>query len=179
MALINTTTTGIQGTTIYADGTGSLTIQQNGATLGVYGSQPAFSAIRTTSNISLSISTWTKVTLNGTDFDTNNSVNTSTGVITPNVAGYYQLSGSIYVNYSSSAVNRMGIRIYKNGAHLKGDSTTGTTAFYGVIQIGSLVYMNGTTDYLELYALQASSSDAVILAAGQYTYLTGVLVKAA
>ena len=178
MALINTTTTGVLGSTFFGDGTGPLTIQQNGVTLGTYGSIPAFSAIRTGSNISLSVSTWTKVTLNGVDFDTNNSVNTSTGVITPNVAGYYQITGSVYITYNSSATVRMGIRIYKNGAHLKGDSTTGASPYYGTMQIGSLVYMNGTTDYLELYALQASSSDSVVLAAGQYTYLTGVLVKA-
>jgi preprotein translocase subunit SecG len=31
MALINTTTTGVLGTTVFADGSGDLTIQQNGA----------------------------------------------------------------------------------------------------------------------------------------------------
>ena len=31
MALINTTTTGVLGSTFYADGSGDLTIQQNGA----------------------------------------------------------------------------------------------------------------------------------------------------
>ena len=33
MALINTTTTGVLGSTFYADGTGSLTIQENGVTI--------------------------------------------------------------------------------------------------------------------------------------------------
>ena len=33
MALINTTTTGVLGSTFYGDGTGDLTIQQNGVTI--------------------------------------------------------------------------------------------------------------------------------------------------
>jgi hypothetical protein len=47
MALINTTTTGIQGTTIFADGTGSLTIQENGATINKIVKGSVFSACDT------------------------------------------------------------------------------------------------------------------------------------
>ena len=45
--------------------------------------------------------------------------------------------------------------------------------------LSTLVYCNGTTDYLEMYAFQQSSTDAVALLGGLYTYMTGVLVRAA
>lgn len=140
---------------------------------------PAFSAIRITSNVNISSATWTKISFNSTDFDTNSVVNTSTGTITPTVAGYYQVCLSFYLNYSSSAPVRMGLRLYKNGSAVKGDTTTGTTQFYGLYNLNTLVYCNGTTDYLEMYAYQQSSTDAVVLAGGLYTYMTGVLVRAA
>ena len=47
MALINTTTTGVLGTTVYGDGQGALTVQKDGVTQGVYGNIPAFSVYRT------------------------------------------------------------------------------------------------------------------------------------
>lgn len=181
MALINTTTTGVLGSTFFGDGTGSLTIQENGVQIAKLTRTPVWDAVRTGgsgSNVSLSSGTWTKIVLNGTNFDTNTVVNTSTGTVTPNVAGYYQWSISAYFTYSSSALIRMGLRLYKNGTHYKGDVTTGTTAYYGMWTLSGLVYCNGTTDYLEMYAFQQSSSDATVLAANQYTYMSGCLVRA-
>lgn len=165
-------------------GTNTLTLPANTGTIittasTFAGTGPAFSATRATTNINLTASTWTKVSFNGTDFDTASVVNTSTGTITPNVAGYYQITCSFYLNYTSSAPTRAGVRLYKNGSVFKGDSTTGSTAFYGIFQNSCIVYCNGTTDYLEMYVLQASSTDATVLAGGTYTYMAGVLVRAA
>ena len=142
---------------------------------------PVFSAIRSGgsgNNISVSSATWTKITFNATDFDTDSVVNTSTGVITPSVAGYYQINCSMYMNYGSSAVIRMGIRLYKNGVSFKGDHTTGSGAFYGTYTMPAIVYCNGTTDYLEMYVWQQSSTDAEVPADGSYTYMSGALVRA-
>jgi hypothetical protein len=60
MALINTTTTGVLGSTFFGDGTGPLTVQQNGVTLGTYGNIPAFSAYNTAVQ-NITSATWTKV----------------------------------------------------------------------------------------------------------------------
>jgi hypothetical protein len=147
-------------------------------TVMVSGNIPAFSAIRATGDINLTASTWTKVSFNSTDFDTATIVNTSTGTVTPNVAGYYQINCSWYLNYGSSFPVRGGLRLYKNGSVFKGDTTTTATLFYGVMQNSFIVFCNGTTDYLEMYALQASSTDAIVLAGGTYTYMSGVLVRA-
>lgn len=167
-------TAGSVGTTYLANAS----VSQAKLGTNVAGTGPVFSAIRSSGNITLTASTWTKVTFNGTDFDTNSVVNTSTGTITPTVAGYYQVCLSVYINYSASATVRMGLRLYKNGSAIKGDSTTGASPFYGMFNLNTLVYCNGTTDYLEMYAFQASSTDAVVLAGGTYTYMTGALVRA-
>jgi hypothetical protein len=182
MALINTTTTGILGTTLFGDGAGALTVQQDGVTINKITAVPTFSAIRTGgsgSNVSVPANTWTKIPFNGFDFDTNNIVNTTTGLVLPTVAGYYSVTIAAYINYSSSAMNRIGLRLYKNGTTFKGDVTTGTTAYYGMWSVNSIVYCNGTTDYLEMYAFQATSSDCTVLASGTYTYMSGSLVRAA
>ena len=48
MALINTTTTGVLGTTLFGDGQGTLTVQKDGVTINKIGVQPMFSAYQTT-----------------------------------------------------------------------------------------------------------------------------------
>ena len=175
MALINTTTTGIQGTTIFADGTGSLTIQQNGATLGVYGNIPAFSAVSSgTQNISSS--TYTKVQFATENFDTNSNFDNSTNHrFTPTVAGYYQLnatlncegagSQSIFVGmfYKNGSENAPGLRFMDIRVSSTLIRTTGST----------LIYMNGTTDYVEIYVWINGTSPTVV---GNFS---GFLAKAA
>jgi hypothetical protein len=70
MALINTTTTGVLGSTFFADGTGSLTIQENGVTINeisstglLYGRLTSMTAQASTSGTSIdftSIPSWVK-----------------------------------------------------------------------------------------------------------------------
>ena len=70
MALINTTTTGVLGSTFYGDGTGDLTIQQNGVTINqisstglLYGRLTSMTAQPSTSGTSIdftSIPSWVK-----------------------------------------------------------------------------------------------------------------------
>ena len=113
MALINTTTTGIQGSTFFGDGTGPLTVQQNGVTLGVFGNQPAFRAYNVAVQ-NISNATWTKVQLTTELFDTNSNFDNSTNYrFTPTVAGYYQFNGQQYANYTSSPGVRMVVHMHR------------------------------------------------------------------
>ena len=172
MALINTTTTGVLGSTFFGDGTGSLTVQQNGVTLGVFGNQPAFSAYSnatqtTTTNV------WTKITFQVEEYDTNNNFDSTTNSrFTPTVSGYYQINGSYYSNGGPS---RCGVAIYKNGSSYKVVDTVATT--YAIF-ISSLVYLNGTTDYVEIYMNNITGGIGV-LADSTRTYFSGIMIKAA
>ena len=171
MALINTTTTGILGSTFAADGTGALNVQQNGVTLGVYGNIPAFSAYKSANQTGITNSTFTKVTFNLEEFDTNNNYDTSTSRFTPTVAGYYQFNwtaGTPGANAEKMA------RIYKNGSSVKGGSD-----LIGYISSGSaILYMNGTTDYAEIYLVQITGSNANSYTGIDYGF-SGALIRTA
>ena len=106
---------------------------------------PAFSAYNNAAQ-TVTSSTYTKVNLQLEEFDTASCFDNATNYrFTPTVAGYYQVNGQISYNYT--ALTRSIIGIYKNGAGFK-FGTDGTN-----IQntVSALIYMNGSTDYIELY----------------------------
>jgi hypothetical protein len=131
---------------------------------------PAFSAYQSVSQ-SISAATATKVTLTTERFDTNNNFASST--FTPTVAGYYQINGGCSV---VAATTRLIIFIYKNGSDyaIGIDSNSST---YGA-SVSSVIYCNGTTDYLELYIYSggANTSNA---GASPRVYFDGAMVRAA
>lgn len=150
---------------------------------GVAGNGPAFSASRITSNQSISASTWTKVQFQSEEFDTNNNYDPTTNYrFTPTVAGYYQINLSCNISYASAAPNTMAAAIYKNGSVNKqstmasaGGSATGP---YGSVLVIAVIYLNGSTDYIEGYAW-SNSATAVVVAGSDYSYMSGALVRAA
>jgi hypothetical protein len=132
-------------------GTTTLTLPVQTGTVMVNG--PAFSAY-VGSNQSVSNSTFTKVAINTEEFDTASCFDTSTYRFTPNVAGYYQVSGIVSVG--TSAITAGLSAIYKNGSRYKDGSSlggiSGSSFTFLASQVSALIYMNGTTDYIELYA---------------------------
>lgn len=183
MALINTTTTGVLGSTFFGDGTGPLTVQQNGVTLGVYGNIPAFSAGLSGGNQSISTNTWTKVQLNTKTFDTNNNFDSVTNYrFTPTVAGYYQINSGLSITYTTAGGSIIYSAIYKNGSAIKqsysGYTTSGNVGLYGTQFISALIFMNGTTDYLELYGWANAGTGYVFGSGESLTWMDGYLAKA-
>ena len=131
-------------------------------TMMVSGNMPAFSAYRGSTQ-SVSSSTFTKVQINTEEFDTNNCFDSTTNYrFTPTVAGYYQLNGSISTEDSGGAVTRFMTVFYKNGSAFKRGVDVQVAAGIGYQSIVSaLIYFNGTTDYVELYAYIAGISPAI------------------
>jgi hypothetical protein len=86
------------------------------------------------------------------------------------VAGYYQVSGGFAI-ITASTTNYAAI--YKNGASFKNLNGITLDRVYG----SCLVYLNGSTDYIELYgysgATNAIATDFV------NTYFQAVMVRAA
>ena len=146
------------------------TIVQADLATGVAGTGPAFSAYQS-SGQTPSSNTWTKITFTSEEFDTNANYDTSTSRFTPTVAGYYQISAS--VQFATANYN-VRTSLYKNGAVvLYGtSSSTGVESF-----VSGLAYLNGSTDYVEVYATTATSQAT---GPGQgVVYFQGVLVRAA
>jgi hypothetical protein len=130
--------------------TGAVTQSKLGA--GVAGNGPAFSAFRSSVQ-TVSNSTFTKIQFDSEEFDTASCYDNSTNYrFTPNVAGYYQCNWMI--QFDTPVGTLMLTILYKNGVAAKrGDAITGGSYSAGG---SALVYMNGTTDYIEAYIYQAS-----------------------
>jgi hypothetical protein len=175
MALINTTTTGVLGSTFFGDGTGPLTIQQNGVTLGTYGNIPAFSAYPST-NATISSGTYTKVILNLEDFDTASAFDSTTNYrFQPLVAGYYQVNLVASMPQTASSNTNSLVALYRNGSIYKAAGYQNSTGQQANCSWAGLVYLNGSTDYLEMYVYTGSA--AVSLPAAT-TNFSGFLARA-
>jgi hypothetical protein len=133
------------------------------------GAGPAFSAWQNEIQ-TLSSATITKLTFTIEEFDTNNCFTSST--FTPTVAGYYQVSGGMAFNTASTGI----LYIYKNGNVSKFLTNTTPSTVSG-LNGSALIYCNGSTDYLELYAY-ASVGQALVNNLSS-TYFQAVMVKAA
>jgi hypothetical protein len=187
MALINTTTTGVLGTTLYGDGSGSLTVQKDGVTQAVITSTPTFSAYYNTSQ-TISRQTMTKIQYNVEDWDTNNNYDNATNYrFTPTVAGYYQISCRLQLNGATNSTTESFIVIYKNGSGYKrmisfGSTVNAQDSMYASPGGSVLVYCNGTTDYIEAYVYYDSatlSTRGTQAGDSSLNFFQGILVKAA
>ena len=150
MALVLNGDGNITGLT--AGGLPDATITQADLAAGVAGNGPAFSAWKY-ANQTLTNATWTKVILAQENFDTASCFDNSTNYrFTPNVAGYYQINFAVYAG-SGQNIAVQGA-IYKNGSEWARVNNYATGSYlddwgvYGSV----LLYLNGTSDYIELYA---------------------------
>lgn len=184
MASINATTS--SGIVATADNTGQLALQAAGTTVMTITSTgvttqvgaPAFSAYSLVAQVT-SASTTTKIQLNTERFDTNNNFDSTTNYrFTPTIAGYYQISAA--VTYTNNVNNYgAGAIIYKNGSNYAWGTATGTGQMYATAQVSSLIYLNGSTDYIELYVYNGSGASQTTGADPYYTYMTGFLARSA
>ena len=131
---------------------------------------PAFSAYINVVQ-TLSAATWTKMQFNAEHFDTNSNYDTSTYRFTPTVAGYYQFNFGFKI---ASSQTRMILDLYKNGSSTRQASDM-NSATYGM-DMSALIYMNGTTDYIEAYGYGGTGGNT--LADARYSYFDGYLARA-
>jgi len=160
--------------------TGAVTQSKLGA--GVAGNGPAFRAVASTSQ-SITSTVFAKVALNidsgSYGFDTNNNFDAVTNYrFTPTVAGYYQINGSITF---SGSITRALISIYKNGSqYSRQTDVQGFTSTNLYLCVSDLIYMNGTTDYLELYGFAIGTSLTFANpTTSEQSNMSGVLVRSA
>jgi hypothetical protein len=128
----------------------TITVPASTATMAING--PTFSAYAG-SGQSISSATFTKVTCGTEEWDTNSNYDTSTSRFTPTVAGYYQVNG--YVGFTSSTRSNTQVAIYKNGSAYRTLNQIDSNLY--VVGGSSIVYLNGSTDYIELYTYSAIS----------------------
>jgi hypothetical protein len=140
----------------------------------VAGNGPAFSAYAS-GTTSVPNATNTKVLFAAEEFDTNNNFASST--FTPTVAGYYQINANIYLGNSTGAAELL---MYKNGSLYKaGPFTPAITGVGAVVGVSAIVYCNGSTDYIDIYAYQTSGTSSTVAALQAYTYFQASMARSA
>jgi hypothetical protein len=157
-------------------GTTTLTLPVQTGTVMVNG--PAFRAIASASQ-SFTNGTWAKVTLGTEAWDTNNNFDSTTNYrFTPTVAGYYQVNGGYSFQGTASAGYTLIASIYKNGSEvIRGAEMYSLTGTFNQSVVSGVLYMNGSTDYIELYVIvvggSASTGDTTL------SFMDATLVRSA
>ena len=184
-----------------ASGTGSMTLiapvtnSNQTATLPdatgtvmVSGNMPAFSAY---SNASQTITTGvnTLITNNTETFDTANAFNNTGSTVgtapaysfNPQVAGYYMVVAAVRDNTGVGSGSQFISWIYKNGtfytACVQGPPLAGSVGVSAIATV--LIYMNGSTDYIQQYVYTNNSVNITTNNSNNYSYFNAVLVRAA
>ena len=150
-------------------GTNTITLPAAAGSVMVSGNMPAFSAGQTTPQ-SLTAGTRTKILFQTEEFDTNN--NFASSVFTPTVAGYYQINARVRI---SSTLTNLEIYVYKNGVLYKEGTSSDSTAVGGVVS--TLLYCNGSTDYIEIYGRFSNTQNTS--GTSPEVYFNGSMVRAA
>ena len=150
-------------------GTNTLMLPAKTGNLAVDG--PAFSAYTATTGATIG-TTATKITFDTEEFDTNN--NFASSRFTPTVAGYYQINAQLQPNnqYTGGFVE-----VYKNGSVYKSGNYVNTGVSFGGFMVSTLVYCNGSTDYIEIYGAFTTSQPAA--AGSRFTWVNGYLARGA
>ena len=145
---------------------------------------PAFRAIMDkTGNQTLSDATHTKIELKAIVYDVGGYFDNVTNYrYTPLIAGYYHITASASPAGTTDADDII-TRIYKNGAfHSQGalrvSGLTNDEFSLSVVSVTDVIHMNGTTDYLELFAYVDSEDGGSpeVNDARANTFLTGYLL---
>jgi hypothetical protein len=150
----------------------TITIPDATGTMMVSGNMPAFSAYKATSQ-TISTSVATKMVMDTEEFDTNNCFDSTTNYrFTPTVAGYYQV---IVQLTPTTATTVAWAYIYKNGTAVKQNITFATNTGTNVVAI---IFMNGSTDYLEFYGYLTGVTPATV-GGSTWTYFQASMVRSA
>ena len=162
---------------LQSDGTDIATVDSSGITMAsgknlVQPNTPTFRATLSASQ-SLTASADQKVNFNVADFDTTSDFDTSNYRFTPSVAGYYWISFTAGRAYSTGDWLAS---IYKNGSeYTRGQYSA--SGDYG-IQASGVVYLNGSTDYVEAYVYNGSTTGNLFSTSAR-THFDGFLIQKA
>lgn len=118
----------------------------------------------------------TKVTFGGEEFDT--AANFASSRFTPTTAGYYQINVNLKFQATASALAG-NVMLYKNGAVLR-SIDNGNYGATMARQLSTIVSMNGTTDYLEVFVYVFDNGGAPVIKAGpEVSSFSGSLIRSA
>jgi hypothetical protein len=168
----------VAGTTVLTLPTANGTVLTTANTFGA-GTGPAFSAYASATT-AVAQGTSAKIAFATEVFDTNN--NFASSRFTPTVAGYYQINACItFPSFTNTSTGEIIAVIYKNGIDYAYGSnfSVASTNHYIMSNVSTVVYFNGTTDYVEIYAYQSTGSSLNVVNDAKFTYFSGAMIRSA
>jgi len=163
---------GTSGQVLTSNGAGAApTMQDTSLAIG-----DAFHAAESTST-SLTDSTWVKISLNTTVFDVGGSFDTANKKFQPSTAGYYNIAGQVTLDPDGSNTGGFIVGIWKNGtAYIYNDAYRGVGSSRHSGFISATIYLNGSSDYLELYCYRTAALSQDTAASTSQTFMSGHFV---
>ena len=169
------------GTLTFGGGTGETTFSAYLAALPgapmlapIVAPGPSFCAYRSTDQTGVPDSTYVKVAFNAEEFDNGNCFDSTTnGRFQPNVEGYYQVSWVVACDGTTLTVGHA--QLHKNGTVVATGNWNTASSSVGLSSGSTVIYMNGTTDYLEVYGYSAAASGNKFRLGAAYTRFSGFL----
>lgn len=142
----------------------------------VAASGPAFRAYRNTSQQTFSQNTYTKVQFNAETFDTDNCFDPTTNYrFTPNKAGYYEVHCMLSISKTGASTTLATFQ--KNGGIYSKVYNWVNTSTFSQLSGSDIVYMNGSTDYLEILVYDSDPSGRGVLNGESETYFSGAWIR--
>lgn len=138
-------------------------------------SGPAFSAYAATGTV-VATTTITKVTLDAEEFDT--AGNFAASRFTPTTSGYYQIDW--HLAFDAGTPVYVLSMLFKNGTRYKDGTFAAQPVAGGGGHSGgsSVVFFNGTTDYVEMFAFIGAGPNTTSVVDGSRNYMNGVWIRA-
>lgn len=138
---------------------------------------PVCSAYLTANQTGLTNSVWTKVLLDAVRFDSTSAFDIVTNRrYTPLVAGYYTITIAAH-NSATTAITASYIALYKNGASVATSGGPVPSLLDISLNKTCIVYMNGSTDYLELWSIIIGTGTLGIYGGGAEYLFDAVLSR--
>ena len=143
-------------------GSTTLTLPAATGTVMVSGNMPLFSAYMS-ANQTITSGTLTTIQFNSTQYDTASSFVTGSYYFRPNVAGYYLINS--FFGFTANPSGDLWFIIYKNGSYyasLCELNPTVSANFGGFPASSIIVYLNGSTDYVDLRMKNYAASSVTL-----------------
>jgi hypothetical protein len=149
----------------------------------VAGNGPAFK-ICLTANQTISHNTNTTANFNLANIDTASCLDAANKRVIPKAAGYYNVTVQIGILETSTRTYYYRVGLTKNGSLISYAviSHAGSSGGEQILTSTSIVYCNGTTDYIDVVFYQydyTSNSTVALSSDSAYSYISGFLARAA
>lgn len=117
----------------------------------------------------------TKIQFTHTDYN-NGEFDITASRFTPKQSGYYLITGSVGTAFTST-VRTFRTCLYKNGGNIHENSIALKSDDWVTATIAYSVYLNGTTDYLELWTVQQTGATQSVTGWTGGTFFQALLVS--